>query len=109
MRKRLTDSFTDVLVQGNLSQTILSHSNSFSIEKEKKTRLATVPLTLIYIVGGYYEQVKENRLRRMKYQALCAYRLTFPALEGPCSGLSEKTFTCDFPWYAQQIMEGTLL
>ena len=51
MRKRLTDSFTDVLVQGNLSQTILSHSNSFSIEKEKKTRLATVPLTLIYIVG----------------------------------------------------------
>ena len=58
---------------------------------------------------GKYGIEKENRLRRMKYQALCAYRLTFPTLEGPCSGLSEKTFTCDFPWYAQQIMEGTLL
>ncbi|DAA99486.1 TPA: hypothetical protein CPT96_08445 [Candidatus Gastranaerophilales bacterium HUM_10] len=37
MRKRLTDSSTDVLVQGDLSQTILSHSNSFSIEMEKDT------------------------------------------------------------------------
>nr|DAI32413.1 MAG TPA: hypothetical protein [Inoviridae sp.] len=35
MRKRLTDSLTDVLVQGDISQTILSHSNSFSIEMEK--------------------------------------------------------------------------
>ena len=57
---------------------------------------------------GKYGIEKENRLRRMKYQALCAYRLTFPALDGPCSSLSEKTFTCDFPWYAQQIIDGTL-
>lgn len=58
---------------------------------------------------GKYGIEKENRMRRMKYQALCAYRLTFPSLGGPCSGLSEKTFTCDFPWYAQQIIDGTLV
>lgn len=57
---------------------------------------------------GKYGIEKENRLRRMKYQALCAYRLTFPALDGPCSGLSQQSFSCEWPWYAKQVLDGSL-
>lgn len=57
---------------------------------------------------GKYGIEKENRLRHMKYQALCAYRLTFPALAGPCSGLSEKILSCEWPWYAKQVIDGSL-
>lgn len=52
---------------------------------------------------------KENRAYKMKYQALCAYQLRFPQLSrGACCALSNKTFTAAMPWYAQQILDGTL-
>lgn len=51
-----------------------------------------------------------NRALRLKYQALCAYRLRFPALppDSPCARLSEKTLRIAEPWYARQVRDGTL-
>lgn len=51
-----------------------------------------------------------NRERRLKYQALCACRLRFPPLppDSPCSALSGRTLCAAPPWYAVQVMEGTL-
>ena len=59
---------------------------------------------------GKYGVQSENRRRKMKYQALCAHRLTFPAIEdGPCRALSGRQFTAALPWYAQQVLNGTLV
>jgi len=51
-----------------------------------------------------------NRELRFKYQALCAYRLRFPALppDSPCAALSGKTLYAAQPWYAAQVTEGIL-
>lgn len=49
-----------------------------------------------------------NRAYRCKYQALCAYELRFPAMEGACAALSGKTIRCEKPWYYTQILDGTL-
>ena len=58
---------------------------------------------------GKYGVQSENRRRKMKYQALCAHRLTFPAIaDGPCRALSGRQFTAALPWYAQQVLNGTL-
>ena len=65
MRKRLTDSFANVLVHGGVCQTILSHSNSFSVEKEK--RHGWLPCLIPYLYcrrwHGIYA-VTEDFLRR---------------------------------------------
>lgn len=50
-----------------------------------------------------------NRELKIKYQALCAWKLTFPALESKeLAGLSGKTFTVEKPWWVQQVLDGTL-
>ncbi len=50
-----------------------------------------------------------NRELKLKYQALCAWRLTFPAhLEGVLTELSGKEFTVPKPWYCAQVLDGTL-
>lgn len=50
-----------------------------------------------------------NREYKMKYQALCAYSIQFPAIaEGACHTLSGKSFAVQKPWYYQQILDGTL-
>ncbi|WP_367926381.1 pseudouridine synthase [uncultured Ruthenibacterium sp.] len=50
-----------------------------------------------------------NRELRTKYQALCAYSLTFPEiLSGPFAKWSCKKFELAPPWYAQQILDKTL-
>lgn len=51
-----------------------------------------------------------NRELKLKYQALCAYSLRFPAIEenSPCAQLSGKTIHTARPWYYEQILDGTL-
>ncbi len=50
-----------------------------------------------------------NREFRFKYQALCAWRLTFPTLPDPeLSGISGKSFRAEQPWYCAQLLEGKL-
>lgn len=51
-----------------------------------------------------------NRALRLKYQALCAYRLRFPSLppDSPCAALSGKTLCAASPWYVEQVQNGIL-
>ncbi len=50
-----------------------------------------------------------NRELRLKYQALCAWELTFPRFTQPeYEALSGKTFHAPKPWYYNQIIDGTL-
>lgn len=50
-----------------------------------------------------------NRELKLKYQALCAYSLHFPALpDGPCAALSGKTLHAARPWYYAQVLDGAL-
>ncbi|NCC07374.1 MAG: RluA family pseudouridine synthase [Clostridia bacterium] len=49
-----------------------------------------------------------NRELKLRYQALCAYSLTFPKINGVCKALSGKTFKCPLPWYYKQIIDGEL-
>lgn len=49
-----------------------------------------------------------NRELRLKYQALCAWRLTFPIIEGEFSKWSQKKLCAEKPWYYQQVLDGTL-
>ena len=50
-----------------------------------------------------------NRELKLKYQALCAWRLTFPANCPPSlSSVSEKSFTLEKPWYCRQLLDGEL-
>ncbi len=56
-----------------------------------------------------YGNREANRTRRLKYPALCAWRLTFPTLPaGPCVGLSGKVLTVESPWFAKQVLQGSL-
>ena len=58
---------------------------------------------------GKYGQNAVNRQLRFKYQALCAWRLTFPADCPPSlSAVSGKTFTLEKPWYCRQLLDGEL-
>ncbi len=50
-----------------------------------------------------------NRELKLKYQALCAWRLTFPTLSQPeLAGVSDKSFRVEQPWYCAQVLEGKL-
>lgn len=50
-----------------------------------------------------------NRELKLRYQALCAWKLGFPAFSQPeFAFLSGKTFTAPKPWYYQQVVDGTL-
>ena len=51
-----------------------------------------------------------NRELRLKYQALCAWELAFPAsIPDPrFSHLAGKSFHAPRPWYYQQVLDGTL-
>ena len=50
-----------------------------------------------------------NRELKLKYQALCAYSLTFPAISlEPYTLWSQKHFELEKPWYAQQIIKHIL-
>ena len=50
-----------------------------------------------------------NRELKLKYQALCAWRLTFPDhLDGVLTGLSGKVIQVPKPWYCAQVVDGTL-
>lgn len=51
-----------------------------------------------------------NRELKLKYQALCAWELTFPKKisEERFAALSGKSFCAPKPWYYQQILDGTL-
>lgn len=56
-----------------------------------------------------YGNREANRRYKMRYPALCAWRLSFPTIpSGPCQGLTGKVLTVDKPWYAAQILQGTL-
>lgn len=59
---------------------------------------------------GKYGCNAVNRELRLKYQALCAHSLRFPALppDDPCALLSGKTLCIEEPWYAAQVRDGTL-
>lgn len=49
-----------------------------------------------------------NRQLRLKYQALCAWQLTFPALEGEYAAYSALRLRAEKPWYCAQMLDGTL-
>lgn len=50
-----------------------------------------------------------NRELKLKYQALCAWELAFPAgISGPFAYLSGQCFHAEKPWYCQQLLNGTL-
>ena len=51
-----------------------------------------------------------NRELKLKYQALCAWELTFPEKIGdPAFGyLAGKSFHAPKPWYYQQVLDGVL-
>ena len=53
---------------------------------------------------GKYGSGAANRAAHMKYQALCAWRLTFPALPG--HAVSGKTIALAEPWYAEKVRQG---
>ena len=62
------------------------------------------------VVGdGKYGKNAVNRELRLKYQALCAWRLTFPArCEGVLEPVSGRCFAAEEPWYCRQLLDGTL-
>lgn len=50
-----------------------------------------------------------NRAYRLRYQALCAYRITFPNLDGTClEALSNECYVAEKPWYYEQMTEKIL-
>lgn len=50
-----------------------------------------------------------NRELKLKYQALCAWQLTFPVLTNPLlQGVSGRSFQAEKPWWNQQMLEGKL-
>ena len=58
---------------------------------------------------GKYGSNPANRELKFKYQALCAWKLTFPTLAGPeLAGVSGRCFQLEKPWYCQQVLNGQL-
>ena len=58
---------------------------------------------------GKYGQNAVNRQLHFKYQALCAWRLTFPAdCPSSLSSVCGKSFTLEKPWYCRQLLDGEL-
>ncbi len=57
-----------------------------------------------------YGDESSNRARKLKYQALCAWKLTMPAcIENKTFDyLSGRQFQAPMPWYCKQIFDGTL-
>ncbi len=56
-----------------------------------------------------YGNQAANRELRLKYQALCAWQLTFPAIEQPAfRQLSGLRLQAAEPWYYRQLLEGVL-
>ncbi len=56
-----------------------------------------------------YGNLAMNRELRCRYQCLCAWRLTFPAITDPAfRAYSGLQITCGEPWYATQVRSGTL-
>lgn len=55
-----------------------------------------------------YGNNSANRSYRLKYQALCAFSITFPKLEDYLQELSQKTFEAETPWYFEQIKSKAL-
>ena len=49
-----------------------------------------------------------NRELKLKYQALCAWKLTFPAIEGDFAAWSGMKLSAKKPWYFDQVLDGTL-
>lgn len=50
-----------------------------------------------------------NRRYKMKYQALCAYSITFPDTSGTVlEAVSQKTLRAEKPWFIKQAEDGTL-
>ena len=51
-----------------------------------------------------------NRELRLKYQALCAWELKFPAKisDERFAHLAGRVFHAEKPWYCQQVEDGTL-
>lgn len=58
---------------------------------------------------GKYGQNTVNRQLHFKYQALCAWRLTFPSDCPPSlASVNGKCFTLEKPWYCRQLLDGEL-
>ena len=56
-----------------------------------------------------YGNQAANRELRLRYQALCAWRLRFPALEQPeLAALSGRVLEAPQPWYCEQLRSGLL-
>lgn len=49
-----------------------------------------------------------NRELKLKYQALCAWKLTFPEIEGNYAAWSGRKLSASKPWYFDQVLNGTL-
>ncbi len=49
-----------------------------------------------------------NRELKLKYQALCAWQLTFPKMDGEYAAWSGMKLTAEKPWYCAQVIDGTL-
>ena len=56
-----------------------------------------------------YGSQAANRELKLKYQALCAWQLTFPVMEEPeFAALSGRVIRAPLPWYAEQVKKQTL-
>ena len=56
-----------------------------------------------------YGNNSANRELKLKYQALCAWQLTFPTVSSPLlQGISGRSFQAEKPWWHQQLLEGKL-
>lgn len=56
-----------------------------------------------------YGNQSANRELKLKYQALCAWQLTFPVMDEPeFAALSGHVIRAPLPWYAEQVQNQTL-
>ncbi|MDE6550365.1 MAG: RluA family pseudouridine synthase [Clostridia bacterium] len=107
---RVYDKIVDGAKQAVLDYSVVEHSGRLSLLRVHLVtgRTHQIRAQLAYIgcpvLGdGKYGNNVANREYKFKYQALCAYRLTFPkSVPQVLKGVSGKTFCGKLPWYVNQ-------